>query len=297
MKLDNLNFHHLRYFWMVATLGSMTAAANRLGLRTQTLSSQISDLEQSLGRSLFRPQGRGLALTEAGRVALRYADQIFQLGDQLQDSLQDPDLDHALRLTVGIADALPKAVCYRLLQPVMNMARPVRLICQEGRFEWLSSELAQHRIDLVLAERAGGQGTSQLHYQELASIAVRVFATPELAGQYEQDFPASLDKAPFLMPSRNNMLRARLEQWLEDLNVEVRVVGEFDDLALMETFGRKGMGLFALPAADVEDIATGGSLRCLGVAQGVEERCFAFVHPRSLDHPALALLLNAGKGA
>lgn len=293
MKLHELNFRHLRYFWMVATLGSMTAAANRLGLRIQTLSSQIAHLEQSLGRALFRPQGRGLVLTEAGRLALRYADQIFQLGDQLQDGLADPELDHVLSLTVGIADALPKSLCYRLLEPVMGLKRPVRLTCQEGRFEWLSSELAQHRIDVVLTERAGGQGSLQLHHQELACVPVRVFATHALADRHQAGFPESLHNAPFLMPSRNNILRARLEQWLEDLNVHVRVMGEFDDLALLETFGRNGMGLFALPAAHVTDIAHGqDGVVCLGNVSGVEERCFAFAHPRSLSHPALMRLFS-----
>ena len=287
MKPNDLNFHHLRYFWMAAKMGSLTAAAQRMGLRAQTLSSQIASLEKVLGRALFQPQGRGLTLTEAGRVAVRYADQIFQLGDQLLDSMADDRLDTVLRLTVGIADALPKSVCYRLLESLVQTQQPLRLICQEGSFEMLSSELVQHRIDLVLAERPGGQGTSQLHYKRMASMPVRVFASASIAQQFSEDFPQSLDKAPFLMPSRRNILRSRLEQWFEDLNIRVNEVGDFEDLALLETFGRKGMGLFALPAAHIHDIASDASVVCLGNAAQIQEHFYAFAHPRSLEHPVI----------
>lgn len=290
MKLTELNFHHLRYFWMVAKTGSLTAASERLGLRAQTLSSQITQLEQSLGRSLFQPVGRGLGLTEAGRVALRYADQIFQLGEQLTESLEDEQLDHTLRLSVGIADALPKTVSFHMIEPVLALKRPVRLVCTEGRFEALCSELVQHRIDLVLAERPGGQGTALLQAAKLLSYPVRIFGSPGLCERYQTDFPKSLNQAPFLMPSRNNVLRLKLEQWLESVNVTVNVVGEFDDLALLETFGRAGLGLFAVPALLIDDVARPAVVHHLGDAEGVVEDYFAFTHPRNLEHPALKAL-------
>jgi LysR family transcriptional regulator, transcriptional activator of nhaA len=292
MKLTDLNFHHLRYFWMVANTGSLTAAAERLGLRAQTLSSQITQLEQTLGRALFQPVGRGLGLTEAGRIALRYADQIFQLGEQMAESLGDEQLDYTLRLSVGIADALPKTVSFHMIEPILGMQRPVRLVCHEGRFEALCSELVQHSVDVVLAERPGGQGTAHLQVAKLLTYPVRIFASPDLKQKYEANFPQSLQHAPFLMPSRNNVLRLKLEHWLESVGVEVTVVGEFDDLALLETFGRAGLGLFAVPAMLIEDVVRDHTVVHMGDAQGVVEDFFAFTHPRNLNHPALKLLFN-----
>lgn len=292
MKITDLNYHHLRYFWMVAHSGSIAAASRQLGLRAQTLSSQIALLEQQLGRALFQPAGRGLALTEAGRLALRYADQIFQLGEQLTESLQDEELDYTLRLSVGIADALPKTVSFHMIEPVLGLQRPVRLVCTEGRFESLCSGLVQHEIDLVLAERPGGQGTAHLRVAKLLSYPVRIFASPSLNDRYGMAFPEGLHRAPFLLPSRNNVLRLKLEQWFESLGVEVQVVGEFDDLALLETFGRAGLGLFAVPALLMEDVVRDDTLVHLGDAPGVTEDFFAFTHPRNLDHPALKLLFS-----
>lgn len=284
MNSEHLNYHHLRYFWMVAKYGSMTQAADQAGLRPQTLSSQVRALELSLGRSLFKPQGRGLVLTEAGLVALRYADQIFQIGDQLVDSLQDENLDSTMRLTLGIADALPKPVCYSLLAPVLDK-HPVRLVCKEGQFTWLCSELSQHRIDLVLAERPGGQGTAQLQSRSLSSFPVQFFANHPLTAKYGFDLLEVLQTAPILLPSRGNMLRIRLEQWFDSLDIKPHVVGEFDDLALMEVFGRKGVGVFPMPSSRLSPNALDEGLDCLGEAEGVIEQYFAFVHPRSVDHP------------
>jgi LysR family transcriptional activator of nhaA len=292
MKLTELNFHHLRYFWMVAKTGSLTAAAERLALRAQTLSSQIAQLERTLGCSLFQPIGRGLGLTEAGRVALRYADQIFQLGEQLAESLSDEQLDHTLRLSVGVSDALPKTVSFHMMRPALGLQRPIRLAFTEGRFEVLCSELMHHKIDLVLADRSGGLGMAHLKVAKLLSYPVRIFGSPALCALYRQGFPDCLNQAPFLMPSRNNVLRPKLEQWLEDLSVRVRVVGEFDDLALLETFGRSGLGLFAVPALFTEDVERVASVEFLGNAQGVVEDYFAFTHARNLEHPALQALFS-----
>ncbi len=289
----DLNFHHLRYFWMVARLGSMTAAANQLGVRVQTLSSQVALLEKALGRSLFQPQGRGLVLTEAGRVALRYADQIFQLGDQLSDSLHDDALDHTLRLSVGIADALPKALTFQTLQGILALPQQVRMVFREGRFEELCTELVQHRIDLVLAERPVAVTSLHLKVVSLLSYPVRVFAKAQRTLSMSADFPRNLHQQPFLLPARNNALRPKLEHWFESNGIAPIVVGEFEDLALLEAFGRGGMGVFVMPCQTIEDVVHGQSdMLYLGDAQGVCEEFYAFAHPRSLNHPALRLIFN-----
>jgi LysR family transcriptional activator of nhaA len=305
MLSQDLNYHHLRYFWMVAKLGSMTAAAERLNVRTQTLSTQVALLERSIGRALFQPQGRGLALTEAGRAALRYADQIFQLGDQLTDALRDEALDNTLRLSVGIADALPKAVTYHTLEPVLALPRQVRITCSEGSFDELCSELVQHKIDLVLAERPAASASSHLRVTKLFEYPVSVFAHPRLMKRLGSGFPANLHKAPFLLPARGNVLRPKLEHWFETVGVEPVVVGEFDDLALLETFGLAGMGVFALPVRSPVDmttdaggtLSTGASLHHMGNAADVREEFFAFAHPRSLQHPALRVIFSSSDQA
>ena len=174
-----------------------------------------------------------------------------------------------------------------------RLQRPVRLVCQEGRFEALCSDLVQHSVDVVLAERPGGQGTAHLQVAKLLTYPVRIFASPVLKAKYQDNFPQSLQHAPFLMPSRNNVLRLKLEHWLESVGVEVTVVGEFDDLALLETFGRAGLGLFAVPALLIEDVVRDNTLVHMGDAQGVVEDFFAFTHPRNLNHPALKLLFGA----
>lgn len=290
-KIPALNFGHLRYFWAVAKEGSVTGAANLLGVTMQTISGQISQLEASLGRSLFSQQGRRLVLTEAGEAALRYADQIFLLGEALQESMADEALGQTLRLTVGIADAIPKALSWQVLAPVMGQAGKLRLICEEGENETLLADLALHRFDLVLSDRPVALG-AQFVCQPLLDCPVRVWATPHLAEKYRASFPSSLNRAPWLLPIRDNVLRGRLEQWFEEQNIRPDVVAEFEDSALLETFGRHGAGLFALPAVIQADADSNGLLS-LGELPGVTETIFAITTPRKLQHPAIAKLLNA----
>ena len=159
MKPDRLNYKHLYYFWVAAKEGGVMRAAERLQMSPQTVSGQISLLEQALGKSLFTLQGRRLSLTEAGRIALSHADQIFLLGEQMQDALQSAAIDRTLRLTVGISDALPKLIAYRLLENVLQLPEQVRLVCFEGKFEALLGDLALHKLDVVLTDRPASPGT------------------------------------------------------------------------------------------------------------------------------------------
>ncbi|BBF84636.1 transcriptional regulator, LysR family [Aquitalea magnusonii] len=292
---SQLNYKHLHYFWAVARAGSVTAAARQLGMSAQTVSGQISRLEQQIGRALFSQQGRGLVLTEAGRLALSYADRIFQLGEELQEMLADEQLDHTLRLSSGISDVLPKSIAYRLLKPALSLPQRLRLHCNEGAFDQLLHELASHSLDLVLADRpapAAGQQTMQSHL--LARCPVMIFATPELVARYRDGFPHSLQRAPLLLPSRDNVLRSQLEHWLDEQGIRAELVGEFKDGALLQTFGEQGVGLFPAPAFAVEDITAGGKLGLLGRVAGVEEHYYAITNRRKLQHKAVqAIILQA----
>ena len=212
----SLNFRHLHYFWVIAKEGTVTRAADRLGLAVQTVSAQLSLLEQSLGKSLFRPQGRRLVLTEAGQVALRYADQIFLLGEQLQEALADSDLDNILRLTVGISDSLPKLIASRLLEEAFAMPQRVRLICYEEQFDSLLGKLSMHKIDVMLTDRPVPTGSAMRVFSHLlGEFEISLFGLPVLAKKYQAGLPASLQGAPLLLPTKNNALRARIDQWLD----------------------------------------------------------------------------------
>ncbi len=293
IMLSDLNCKHLHYFWAVARAGSVTAAARQLGMTAQTVSGQISRLEQHIGRALFTQQGRGLVLTEAGRMALGYADRIFQLGEELQEMLADEQLDHTLRLSSGISDVLPKSIAYRLLQPALALPQRVRLHCTEGAFDQLLHELSSHSLDLVLADRpapAAAQQTLQSYL--LARCPVMIFATPALAERYQSGFPHSLQRAPLLLPSRDNVLRGQLEHWLDERGIRPDIVGEFKDGALLHTFGEQGAGLFPAPAFAASDITGSGKLCLLGLVEGVEEQYYAIANRRKLQHTAVQAIIQ-----
>ena len=212
----SLNFRHLHYFWVIAKEGTVTRAADRLGLAVQTISAQLALLEKSLGKSLFRPQGRRLALTEAGQVALRYADQIFLLGEQLKEALADTELDNILRLTVGISDSLPKLIASRLLEGAFAMPQRVRLICYEEQFDSLLGKLSMHKIDVMLTDRSVPTGSATRVFSHLlGEFEISLFGLPALAKKYQTHLPASLQGAPLLLPTKNNALRERIDQWLD----------------------------------------------------------------------------------
>lgn len=296
MKSD-INFRHLFYFWVVAKEGGITRAAERLHLAVQTISSQLTLLEQSLGKTLFSQQGRRLVLTEAGRLALGYADQIFLLGEQMQEALNEADSGR-IRLTVGISDSLPKLSAYRMLEAATAIDKKVHLVCYEDQFEALLAELALHKLDVVLTDREVPSGSAmKVFSHRLFDSEMLVVGTKALAEEYRDGFPANLNGAPFLLPARNNALRGRIDEWFMAHRVHPDVVGEFEDNALLNTFGRRGLGLFFAPAALANDIAEQFQAIEIGRASGVREQFYAISNDRKIQHPAVeAILATAQKG-
>lgn len=289
-----LNFKHLHYFWVVAHEGSITRAAERLGVAVQTISGQLSLLERQLGKALFNSQGRGLVLSEAGRAALGYADRIFQLGDALVDAVQSSGNDTTLRLRAGISDGIPKLLAYRLLSKVTAMSTDVRLICDEGEFESLLADLALHRLDVVLTDRPAPLGGNlKLFSRHLGEFATGLFGSVALAERYRQNFPRSLEGAPLLLPTRHNALRNHIERWLEGAGAKPNVVGEFEDSALMTTFGRGGLGIFPAPLALASQVATQLDAVPIGAMDGVSEQIYAISNERRIRHPAIEILCAA----
>jgi LysR family transcriptional regulator, transcriptional activator of nhaA len=297
MKTTGLNFRHLYYFWVVAKEGGVTRAAERLGVAVQTISMQLALLEQSIGKSLLAPQGRRLVLTEAGRMALSYADQIFLLGEQMQEALAEADIGRSMRLTVGISDSLPKLIAYRLLETALQLPERVKLECYDGKFESLLADLALHKLDVVLTDRPVSAGTSlRVFSHPLGECQIMLFGIPTLAERYRDNFPASLSGAPLLLPTRNNAIRGRLDQWFEMHSIQPDVVGEFEDSALLKTFGRSGLGLFPAPSALAADVAGQFDAVPVGEISQVREQFFAISAERKIRHPAVEAILSATHG-
>lgn len=293
-KSTGLNYRHLYYFWVVAKEGSVTRAAERLDVAVQTISAQLAMLEQSVGRALLAPQGRRLVLTEAGRVALRFADQIFLLGGELVDALADSEIERTVRLTVGISDSLPKLISSRLLEAALALPQKVKLVCYEDKFESLLGDLSVHKLDVVLTDRPVPHGTTLRVFSHLLGESeISLFGVAQLARKYREGFPASLTGAPVLLPTRNNAIRARLDHWFESHEVRPDVVGEFDDNGLLNTFGRNGLGLFPAPSALAKDVQEQFNAVTVGELTRVKEQFYAISNERKIKHPAIDAILTA----
>lgn len=294
MRPDDLNYRHLLYFWAVAKEGTITRAAERLGLSVQTISTQLGQLERQLGQSLFAPQGRSLALTDAGRTALVHAEQIFQVGEKLRQALAE-NVRTRPRLSVGVTDAVPKLMTFRLLENVLQPPLAMRLECVEGEFEHLLGELALNRLDLVVADRSAPQRANfKLHSSLLGHASISLFGSVTLHKRYGKGFPYSADGAPWLLPTRNNPLRNAIDAWFETNGIRPDIAGEFSDSALLKTFGRAGLGLFPAPTAMHADILAQFGAKPLGLLQGVRENWYAISSHKRVPHPAVAIIQAAG---
>ncbi len=297
VKSTGLNLRHLYYFWVVAKEGSVTRAAERQGVAVQTISAQLTLLDQSVGRALLAPQGRRLVLTDAGRIALGYAEQIFALAEQMQDALASTDAVPTMRLTVGISDSLPKLIASRLLDAALQLPQSVKLVCYEDRFESLLGALSVHKLDVVLTDRPVPPGTNLKVFSHLLGESeLTLFGVPALAKKYRAKFPDSLRDAPMLLPTRNNAIRGRIDQWFEMLDVRPDVVGEFDDNALLNTFGGNGLGLFPAPSVLADDVREQFGAEPVGPIAQVREQFYAISNERKIKHPAIDAILSAIHG-
>lgn len=292
-----MNYKHLHYFWKVAKTGGVVRAADELHLTPQTVSGQIQLLEESLGTPLFVKVGRNLELTEAGRLALGYAEEIFSLGSELEESLRlYPEGGRPLDFRVGVADAVPKSIAYRLLAPAMQLAEPVRIACREWKLDSLLSELAVHRIDMVLADAPIPASVDVRAFNHrLGDSGVSFFAADVLAAQLRGGFPECLQGAPLLLPGEDAAVRTRLLRWLKDRGLNVRIVGEFDDGALMKAFGQAGAGVFVGPAVLEDEISGQFGVVKLGQADEVREEFFAISVERRLSHPCVVAISKAAR--
>ena len=289
----HFSYRHLYYFWVVAKEGGMARAADRLGMAVQTISTQVRELERALGHTLLEPAGRGLSLTEAGIAAMRQAEQIFQLGERLPDLLRDTVGKPAMRLTVGVADSLPKLVVLHLLQPVLKAPR-LRLVCHVDEYADLLGDLALHRLDVVLADKPVPPNPNlKVYSHPLGSSTLAWYAPPALAAAAQRGFPQSLARVPVLLPTIHASVRGRLDQWFERQGVRPDVVGEFEDSALLKTFGASGLGVFPAVTLVHDDLVSRYGVKRIGGCDGVEEQFFAIGTERRVRHPLVERLLPA----
>ena len=287
------SYRHLYYFWVVAKEGGISRAADKLGMAVQTVSAQVRELERSLGYALLKPAGRGLALTEAGRAAMQQADQIFQLGELLPALVRESATSPSVRLAVGLSDGIPKLVVRHLMEPVMHEPH-LRLLAHDDEFEDLLGDLALHRLDIVIADRPAPTNRNiKLYSHPLAQSPVHWWAAAPLMAQAKKGFPHSLATVPVLLPTGHTAVRDRLDHWFDQHGVRPNVVGEFEDSALLTTFGASGVGVF--PAADLvsEEMTSAYRVKPVGACTGVEEHFYAITSEKKVEHPLLRKLTQA----
>ncbi|MEN8180162.1 MAG: transcriptional activator NhaR [Pseudomonadota bacterium] len=291
-----VNYKHLHYFWVVAREGGVARASERLNLTPQTISGQLSLLEEYLGVDLFTRVGRNLELTENGRLVLSYADEIFSLGGELEEMIYQLPAGRPQLFKVGVVDVVPKSIAHRILEPALQLPEPVRMICREASIDTLLAELAVHRLDLVLADRPIPPTISTRGFShKLGECAVSFFATEKLEKQLKGGFPRCLDGAPLLFPSSEHQLRSGIDQWLDKYRIHPRMVAEFDDSALMKAFGQEGAGIFIAPAAIEAEVEWQYQVTAIGRVDEVKEHFYAISIERRVLHPVVAAVLKTAR--
>jgi LysR family transcriptional activator of nhaA len=292
--MERLNYQHLFYFWNVAREGSVTRASEKLGLAQPTVSGQIAVLESSIGAQLFRKEGRKLVMTETGRTVFNYADEIFSLGRELGSALKNRAAAVSVRLSVGVSNALPKLVVYRLLAPAL--AAHNQVVCHEDKTERLLSELPVHGVDLVLSDwPATGISDARIYNHPIGECGVAAFAVPELRRRYRKNFPRCLDGAPLLLPTPNTALRRSLDQWLDANSLFPKIVAEVEDSALLKTFGTAGVGVFMAPTAVRAQVEQQYGVEYIATLDGVSERFYAITAQRKIKHEGVAAILESAR--
>ncbi len=296
--MDNLNFNYLFYFWMAVRERSVTEASNKLLLSQPTVSAQIRKLEKQLGVELLQRSGRNVIPTEKGQLAFQYAEEIFSLGNELVESLSGTSSDNPIRFAVGVSDSWPKLVTFRLLEPIFRLSEQFRLSCQESKMDILLEDLAAHRLDVVFSDFPLSPSFSFRAYNHpLGESSVSFFGREELAQKYHRNFPQSLAQAPLLMPTPNTVLRMTLDQFFDEHEISPSIMGEFEDSALLKTFGKEGIGLFPSLTSIKEEICSQYDVQWIGQLENVREQFYAISPEKKLHHPAVVTICEyARKG-
>lgn len=294
--MRHLNYNHLLYFWTVAREGSIARASKLLHITPQTISGQLKLLEETVGEPLFQRQGRGLVLTDTGQVVNIYADEIFSLGAELSQRLKSKEPGKPLELNVGVVFSIAKLIAYRILEPVLELEDSVRIICHEGNLEKLLGDLAVHKLDLVLSDRPLPPGLHVKAYNHmLGNSSISFFVQRRLVKSYRKNFPSSLDQAPMLMPVKTNVLRRSLEDWFDKQDINLNIISEFDDSALLKVFGSAGVGVFPAPTAISEHVEHMYHASLIGTVDELNETYYAISPERKIKHPGVMCITETAR--
>jgi LysR family transcriptional regulator, transcriptional activator of nhaA len=296
--MEFLNYHHLRYFWTVAKEGGLTRAAEKLHVSQSTISAQVQALEHVLGEKLFRRNGRRVTLTDAGQHALAYAEEIFSIGDDLVSSMKLRPTSRALRLHLGIADALPKMVAYQIIRPIFELPQQVQVSCWETKVADMLHELAAYRLDVVIADEPASSGISSKVFNHLlGESGVTFCAEPRLAERLRRGFPKSLDGAPALLPMPNSGLRRSLEKWFHATGVRPRLIGEFEDAAMVSVLALYGLGFLPVPTIAAQETNERFGFRTIGQTRECQQQFYAITPERRMTHPAVLAITSSSSFA
>ncbi|MES2603650.1 MAG: transcriptional activator NhaR [Pseudomonadota bacterium] len=291
MPASSLNYKHLYYFWVVAREGSIAKASQVLHLTPQTISGQLSQFEDSIRARLLQKQGRGLVLTESGQLVLRYATEIFDLGEELQEVLKDSKTSGRQRLVIGILDSIPKAIAYKIMEPALKLGKDLTFNCIEGPLEKLVSQLAVNSLDVVIADAPiSARYNIKTYSHLLGESSISFFASHYRAANYRKHFPQCLDGAPMLMPSDGSSIARAVKQWLRDQDLHPKIKGYFDDSALLTAFGKAGEGVFFMPSVIEKSVIQQYNVRSIGQVAELTERYYAITAHRRISHPAVAAI-------
>lgn len=294
--MDWLNYHHLLYFWTIVRTGSITRASEELRLAPPTISAQIRHLEASLGEELLQRSGRNVVPTEMGRIVFRYADEIFSLGRELLDTMKDRPTGRPLRVEIGIADVLPKMVVHQLIEPALRLREAVQIVCREASPQQLVARLATSELDVVLSDGPMDPGLKIRAYSHLlGECGISFIATPDWVKKRGRRFPKSLQGAPFLLPADNSALRQKLDQWFESEGIRPRVVGEFEDYALLWVFGERGTGIFPAPSILEKQWRANSRLQRIGRTNSIRTQFYAISVERKIQHPAVVAICETAR--
>ncbi len=292
-----LNYHHLQYFWTAVKEGGVSKAAVKLRLSQPTVSAQIKHLEDAIGERLFQRQGRTLVLTDVGRLVFRYADEIFGIGTELLETLRGRPAGRPAQLAVGVANVVPKLIVYKLLQPATDGPNPVHLVCREDSMEHLIAQLATHALDVVIADAPAPPHLRVKVFNHLLGESdTAFFGPPALTARLRRRFPASLQDLPMMLPTSNTALRRGLDEWFDQEGVRPKVVGEFEDSALMKVFGSEAGVVFPAPAVIARSICRLYGVGVIGRTSAVGERYYAISVERRLRHPGVLAITSAARG-
>lgn len=293
---DNINYKHLHYFWVVAKEGSIAKAATKLHITPQTISGQLSMLEDRMNQPLFDRVGRGLQLTETGRLVLRYADEIFELGRELSDVLRGAPQLGASEFIVSAASAIPKTIVYKIIEPALNLSDDINLVSKEGPIDAILADLAVHEVDMVLTDTPLSSAFSIKAYNHfLGESGLSFFAAPSMALRLNGEFPECLNHSPVLLPTKQYAIRQLFDRWANDMDLFPLIKGQFDDSALMKAFGQAGLGVFFMPTVIEQEVCQQFQVDVIGRTEDIKQRFYAVSSERKVTHPAVAAICDGAR--